>query len=1009
MNKMIDKLAFNAAALGVNNVQVPSMLQDMDPTDADISAEISSQHPDGQYISVGALPDPKPAGPLMKHVGPPPASQMVPEQPPQPPAQAQQPQPGAAPQPAPAPPQGQQQMPPAQTPAVQATPPAAPPMPPKTASLIEKLAYASVKKAFYGSPHPMWGQAPPMGNQFGFPGQMNNHAFTMNPSFYMRPGVGQTGGYGPPGMGMAGFMGNPRMDEATLEANYKRSMEQIQNMAGQIDPDTGKPYTLADITRRQNDLHQNTTRQLETMRQAAKMYGAGGGAPASPFAGGASGGAPGTPPFGFGGHPGGHAMPHGLPGFMPATGVPFGGSPFGGGYGGFGGGMGGFGGGFNPGDPFGSGGYGGFEEPEDVARARKLVETSKADSVGSQAQDAKNYANQMAEKIKLNKLIMNKGSLSDSEYEKAVKEQAARAGVADTDLQRADMRANFLSHAAFKPIDLDLGGDQKVTFSPGENNERNWSLGGLNAAIGRGSANFNASGTGASEFTNLSNMSETDLRKYLEQQKLKALRNSAPAPTAVNPLQADAQAKLDAYNKQKRDAADHQRKSRMYDQYQARLQQYKAHGIAPPPPPPEIADWVSGGGLPGASGAPAGGAPGGAPASSGPAGGIFSSSAAAASSPAPAPGGTPPAPAPAPAPAPSAPPPPAPAPAPAPGGAPPSPAPGATGGTTSAPAPGGAPGSPPPTTPAPPPGPPKPGGTAMAPGMPHPFELPKIASHRLTRPTVAQMAKMAARESEKRADAGAAMKTLAKLMGGGAVAGGAIGGLTAPSDYTPEGIMRGARLGLMAGAGAGVGGAIGSGATRGVVRGLNKGMPAGTPHNLLYPEETLSAVGKGIGGAVGGTAAAINDARQVGPSEWESGKLPLLERFDAAMRRKSPAPQFKAASAALESMGLLSNRKEQQAKQDAGSAEGRKAGFMGLLGAAGGAAGTAGIGALSAKLTGSSAMRGAGKGALLGGIGGLLGGSLAGAHRGHVLGRDSNAPSNTWLERRAPSLNPAEL
>ena len=236
MSKLIDKLAFNAATLS-------SGMQNVDPHDADLLTEMTAGRPDGQYISVANVPEPQTPSPISKQVGPPPMSQMVPEQPPAPPAPAPAPAPApgappAAPPAAAAPPQGQP-MPPAQPPVVQATPPVAPPMPPKTASLVEKLAYGVVKKAFgYGmgmSPHPQMGFAPPMGNQFGFPGQMNNHAFNMNPSYFQRPGVGQMGGFG--------MMGNPPTTREGLEQQYKRESERILNLAGTRNPDTGAAYT----------------------------------------------------------------------------------------------------------------------------------------------------------------------------------------------------------------------------------------------------------------------------------------------------------------------------------------------------------------------------------------------------------------------------------------------------------------------------------------------------------------------------------------------------------------------------------------------------------------------------------------------------------------------------------------------------------------------------------------------------------------------------------------------
>lgn len=267
---------------------------------------------------------------------------------------------------------------------------------------------------------------------------------------------------------------------------------------------------------------------------------------------------------------------------------------------------------------------------------------------------------------------------------------------------------------------------------------------------------------------------------------------------------------------------------------------------------------------------------------------------------------------------------------------------------------------------------------------------------------------MSAREIEKRANP---LARLATIMGAGAIGGGAIGAMNAPSDYAPEGFVRGMRQGLMAGAGAGLGGLAGSAAGKGLAHAGNRLVPRHirldpSAKPLLLSPRVLGGVGNVAGMVGGGTAAAVADThRNVGLAPWETGKLPLLERLDATLRRRTPPPDFrKTSSEALKSMGLVSDRDAQKATQKAKASEGMHAGLAGLAGAGAGAAGGAGLAALVARA--GERMRALRGGAVAGGVAGLLGGSLAGARRGYALGRDSNAPSDTWLERRFSSLNP---
>lgn len=220
---------------------------------------------------------------------------------------------------------------------------------PKAASFIDHL----VKQAFmppnamFGNG--MYGMPPtgqfPLGNPYGNPQQAYNNSFGMNP--YQRAG-GMLGGpgmmmaphhayqmmgsggmspyarmgmMGGPGMGMSGLgfpgMGGPlgggRMTEDQLRDVYQQRRDMIEGMAGQMDPNTGRPYDQASISRQLNSLNANTTRALQNLRSVQQTYG--------------SGPQHGAPPFGpMGMHMNGHMpMPYQGGGYSPMISPIFGG------------------------------------------------------------------------------------------------------------------------------------------------------------------------------------------------------------------------------------------------------------------------------------------------------------------------------------------------------------------------------------------------------------------------------------------------------------------------------------------------------------------------------------------------------------------------------------------------------------------------------------------------------------------------------------------------------------
>jgi hypothetical protein len=126
--------------------------------------------------------------------------------------------------------------------------------------------------------------------------------------------------------------------------------------------------------------------------------------------------------------------------------------------------------------------------------------------------------------------------------------------------------------------------------------------------------------------------------------------------------------------------------------------------------------------------------------------------------------------------------------------------------------------------------------------------------------------------------AGAAIAPVALGIGGSA-----IGGLTAPQEYAPEGAVRGGAMGLGAGLGMGGGALVGKGL--GSLAG-KMFMKPGAGRGLAGLIGTL--LGMGVGGYAGGVAGHM----RMPFKPWEAGVPSWLERADAAMRQRVPAPGF---------------------------------------------------------------------------------------------------------------------
>ena len=290
-----------------------------------------------------------------------------------------------------------------------------------------------------------------------------------------------------------------------------------------------------------------------------------------------------------------------------------------------------------------------------------------------------------------------------------------------------------------------------------------------------------------------------------------------------------------------------------------------------------------------------------------------------------------------------------------------------------------------------------------------------------------------------------ALQTMGITAGTGAVGGALYGGSTAPSDYMLEGAMRGATTGAVAGAGIGAGGLLGWHGGRGIARGLNirhqRSLPSSpvTPlrgsHPALNPHSAglFGTAGMGLGVTGAGLAANVAAQRGAGLPEWETGQVPLMERMDEALRRRNNAPSFQntiqgnsiprdinhpipggnymklsSAKHVLTNMGVLSDREKQRAERHEKATSGTLDAYSGAIGGGLGGVAGAGVGGLHAQLNKGHVPKGAIIGALTGMIPGLLTGSTIGAHNNYVRNRDSYKPSNTALERMVPSYNPLD-
>lgn len=164
-----------------------------------------------------------------------------------------------------------------------------------------------IKQAFMAYPsiyqrYPMIGMGVVPQNTFGHPQDAFNNYQAINPAGYFRPGVGpgiqgmmmsptaamglgaqhpamagmgmmRPGfGYGMNGFGGMGMQfGVPAMTEDQLQHQWQRQTDLIQNLAGQINPQTGRQYQQAEIERMLSSLNAQTTRSLQTIRSVQQQ------------------------------------------------------------------------------------------------------------------------------------------------------------------------------------------------------------------------------------------------------------------------------------------------------------------------------------------------------------------------------------------------------------------------------------------------------------------------------------------------------------------------------------------------------------------------------------------------------------------------------------------------------------------------------------------------------------------------------------------------------------------
>ncbi len=256
---------------------------------------------------------------------------------------------------------------------------------------------------------------------------------------------------------------------------------------------------------------------------------------------------------------------------------------------------------------------------------------------------------------------------------------------------------------------------------------------------------------------------------------------------------------------------------------------------------------------------------------------------------------------------------------------------------------------------------------------------------------------------------------LASLPLAGAVGGAGVGAATAPSEYAPEGALRGVHTGLAAGAGIAGGGLAG----HLIGKGLNAlpGSSGGSrfhPGNLVGHPKFMG----GLGAVLGGLAGPIWSSQRQPHKPWERGERPVMEQLDTALQTRRPAPSFEpgymgpAAFLTSKAGGMLSGMDEDE-KRD------RRA--KGLVGGAtrGGAVGSvvgSGVGGLGALLAAALERRQPGRSLLaharphaprlvtMGAGGGLVGGTAAGAVDGlNQANRDIEA-SRGLLGKGAASV-----
>ena len=207
---------------------------------------LANKVPDNRYVSIPNLEDPAPVNSDITKSPHPVSPGMMKVAPPYVPPPAPQPQPPQQPgmQPANGQPQPQPQQP---------QQPGMPPGPPQ------------LQMPPVGGPQPPAPMPPGPPQQ---PGPPQPQMSPMKQATMLALGDSAF----PVGLIPEEIRGIPRQDEPTLQKQYEMQRDKILNMAGQLDPATGKPIKVKDVDRVMTSLNAAAARALNNMRLAKYIY-----------------------------------------------------------------------------------------------------------------------------------------------------------------------------------------------------------------------------------------------------------------------------------------------------------------------------------------------------------------------------------------------------------------------------------------------------------------------------------------------------------------------------------------------------------------------------------------------------------------------------------------------------------------------------------------------------------------------------------------------------------------